>query len=86
MTFQGAIVKEQGVTFGIVITKEHVLNNQLEANRMINDFQLVMGVNPVVLMVQDIHGVPRYYGRDDIVRFLASIDFRRIPWKQYSIG
>jgi hypothetical protein len=41
---------------------------------------------PIVLMEQDGRGVPTYYGRPDIVRFLASIDFRRLPWKQWILN
>src|SRR5439155_26785355 len=38
MTFQGALITEQGITFGIVIVQSHVLNNQMEANRLISAF------------------------------------------------
>lgn len=39
----------------------------------------------MVLMAQDYSGRPKYYGRDDIVRFLASILMEAIPWKEYTI-
>jgi hypothetical protein len=84
MTFEGAVVQEQGITFGIVIVKESAIRNSGTARDLIPQFQMVLGVAPVVLMAQDSRGVPEYYGRKDIVRFLANIDFRRIPWKRYS--
>lgn len=84
MTFEGAIVKEQGVTFGIAIVKESAIRNSNTADDLIPQFQVMLGVAPVVLMAQDSRGTPRYYGRKDIVQFLANIDFRRIPWKRYS--
>ena len=34
MKFQGALVKEQGVTFGIIVVKPHVLNSPSEADSM----------------------------------------------------
>lgn len=34
MTFQGALIKEQNVTFGIVIVKPRVLDNPSEAATM----------------------------------------------------
>jgi len=83
MTFDGAIIREQGVTFGIAVVKSHVLNTT-EVNESILTFQRILGVAPVVLMAQDSRGVPTYYGRKDIVNFLASIDMSRIPWKTYT--
>ena len=34
MRFQGALLKEQGVTFGIIMVKPHVLHNNAEAETM----------------------------------------------------
>jgi hypothetical protein len=47
MTFEGAIVKEQGVTFGIVIVKPHVLQNHATADEMIASCQQALQVAPV---------------------------------------
>ena len=86
MTFEGAIIREQNVTFGIVVVKSHVLNSHTQANGLIFSFQGAMRVAPVVLMAQDSRGIPTYYGRQDIVAFLARIDARRIPWKRYALA
>jgi hypothetical protein len=83
MTFQGAIVKEQGVTFAIVIVKKSVIDNHAEAGRAIISFQPYFPGLPVVLMAQDHRGVPTYYGRNDIAKFLASVPLQAIPWKEY---
>lgn len=78
--FQGAMVKEQGVTFAVVIVKQHVLNNHSEAKRLISGFQhRVFGTIPIVLMAQDARGVPSYYGRQDIARFLSRVPLEAIP-------
>jgi hypothetical protein len=84
MTFDGAIVKEQDVTFGIAVVKAHVLDNHIDANELIATYQRILGVAPVVLMAQDSSCIPTYYGRKDIVAFLANIDMERIPWKTYT--
>jgi len=87
MQFEGAVIKEQGVTFAIVIVKPHVLNNQTEAENLIVSFQrqAFAGI-PVVLMAQNGSGTPQYYGRRDIVNFLAHVPMAAIPWKRYSLN
>lgn len=87
MQFQGAVIKEQGVTFAVVIVKPHVLNDHAEANRLIGSFQQsVFGSMPVVLMAQNSRGVPTYYGRRDIANFLSQVPLHTIPWKEYTVG
>jgi hypothetical protein len=39
-----------------------------------------------VLMAQDSHGRPTYYGRKDIARFMSGVPTHVIPWKGYSIN
>jgi hypothetical protein len=85
MTFQGAVVREQGVTFAVVIVQQHVVSNSTEASRVIAAFQPVFPGLPVVLMAQDYQGVPSYFGRQDIARFLASVPVDAIPWKDYTV-
>ena len=47
MRFQGAVIKEQGVSFAIVIVKRHVVSNRVEANRAIAEFQPAFSGLPV---------------------------------------
>jgi hypothetical protein len=86
MQFQGALIKEQGVSFAVVVVKPHIINNSLEANRMQNSFKGVFGNVPIVLMAQNSRGVPTYYGRTDIVKFLSRIHISQIPWKKYTLS
>ncbi len=74
LRFQGALIKEQGITFGIVVTRIDIINNRKVANELIDTCQeqFFLGC-PVVLMAQDGRGVPRYYGRQDITKFLSDI-------------
>jgi hypothetical protein len=86
VTFQGSKIKERGVTFAIVKVQEKALLDEAEPDRMITAFQEAMfGRIPVVLMAQDPEGIPTYYGRADIVRFLAGTNVARIPWMEYTI-
>lgn len=85
MKVDGAIIKEQGVTFSIIIVKPHVLNNNSEANSFRNAMSCAFP-SPIILMAQDSHGTPTYQGRSDIVKFLAKINSARIPWKTYTIN
>lgn len=85
MTFEGAHLKEQGVEFAIVIVKPHVLNSP-DRESLRSSFKTVFGNIPIILMCQNYKGIPTYHGKTDIVKFLANIDFRRIPWKKYTIN
>ena len=80
---QGAIIKEQGQTFAVVIVKRHVVENRTEASRAIEAFIPTFGV-PVVLMAQDGRGIPTYYGRLDISKFMSNVPLHAIPWREYT--
>ena len=86
MTLEGAVVREQGVTFAIVIVRSHVLGNESMAREAAVGFSRLFPSLPIVLMAQDSRGTPTYWGRPDIVRFLANISVSRIPWKRYSFA
>ncbi len=86
MKIQGAIVKEQGVTFAIVVVKMHVIQNRLEANETLRSLKTVFPNAEVVLMAQDVTGLPKYHGRKDIVKFLARVPLNAIPWKEYTVA
>jgi hypothetical protein len=86
MKFQGALVKEQGVHFAIVIVKRHILSSPSEREKTRRGFARVFRGVPVVLMAQDEQGVPTYSGRRDIVQFLARTRLRAIPWKEFTLN
>lgn len=86
MTLQGAVIREQGQTFAVVIVKRSVLQNRSEADQVIRGFMPVFGNVPVVLMAQDAWGKPEYYGRQDIARFLANVPLAAIPWREYRVS
>ncbi len=53
MQFQGAVIEEQGVTFGILIVKRHVLNSAAERDAVQVQASRLFGGIPTVLMAQD---------------------------------
>ncbi len=86
MQIEGAVIREQGVTFAVVIVKKHVVDNSFEAREAIEAFQPVFPGLPVVLMAQDARGVPTYFGRPDIARFMSGVRLSAVPWKRYTIA
>ncbi len=85
MQVDGAIIREQGVTFSIIVVKQHVLQDISACE----DFRFSMQSafpSPIILMAQDSRGVPTYQGHSDIVRFLSNLHPSRIPWKRYNVN
>lgn len=86
MRFQGAKIKEQGVVFGIIVVKPHVLHD-INCAEDIREFGTrVFGAVPIVLMAQNSRGIPTYSGRRDIVNFLSHVPIRAIPWQEYTVS
>lgn len=85
MQITGAVIKEQGVTFAVVVVRPHIINNPVEANAVSAGWAPVFGM-PIVLMAQDYSGRPTYYGRRDIADFMSNVPLRNIPWKTYNIN
>lgn len=85
MHFDGAVIKEQGVTFGIVIVKSSVLDSPTRTDEMMEFGVRAFGPMPIILMAQDLRGRPTYKGRTDIVKFLANVNPARIPFRRYTI-
>jgi hypothetical protein len=85
MRVQGAVIREQGLTFAVVIVKPHAVQTPAAAEEAIRAFTPIFGV-PVVLMAQDSRGTPTYRGRPDIARFMASVPLQAVQWKEYTIN
>lgn len=86
MKFEGALIREQGVEFAIVIVKPHILNNSSKAQDAIISFQPIFPNVPIILMAQDSRGTPNYYGRRDIVNFMANVPVHSIPWQEFTVS
>ena len=85
MQIEGAVIREQGLTFAVVVVKREVLHEQNRAQDAVRNFMPAFPGMPVVLMAQDHQGVPTYYGRQDISRFMASVPLRAVPWRRYDL-
>jgi len=86
MHFQGAVIREQGQTFAVVVVQRNVIDDRSAAAEAIASFCPVFPGMPVVLMAQDGRGRPTYYGRPDISRFLAGVPMEAIPWREYTLN
>ena len=80
MQFDGAKIREQGVTFAIAVVKPYVLTSPSK-EQVRASFIPFFGNIPIILMAQNSRGIPTYDGRPDIVRFLAKVHPASIPWK-----
>jgi len=81
---EGVVLKEQGVTFAVVIVKKHIVDDPGQAREAIRNFMPFFPRLPIILMGQDSRGVATYYGRSDIAKFLANQPLSAIPWKKYT--
>lgn len=86
MQFNGALIKEQGVSFAIVVVKPSVLEISTRTEETRQGFSSYFPGVPIVLMAQNNSGTPTFSGRRDIVKFLANINPSRIPFKRYSVN
>ncbi len=87
MKIDGAIIKEQGIVFGVILVKKSAMINQSVADKTREAFQkalLEFSAIPLVLASQDSRGRFEYQGRTDLVNFLASISPSRVPWRTYT--
>jgi hypothetical protein len=86
VNFDGAVIREQGVTFGVMVVRQHALNDLSRRDSLVAEASRVFGGIPTVLMAQDASGGARYYGRRDIVDFMANVPLSAVPWKRYRLA
>lgn len=85
MQLEGAVIREQGQNFAIVVVKPYVLNSA-ERDSVSQEFSKYFPGMPIILMAQNSKGIPTYYGRKDIVAFLAKLHVSQIQWKRYTFN
>ena len=85
MKFQGAVVNAQGATFAIIVVKPATLQSPELRQQAVSRYNEIFPGVPIVLMAQDIRGRARWYGRSDLVSYLAKLKLHQIPWKQYTL-
>ena len=82
MEITAALIREQGVEFAVVLVRQHVSSSGLR-DATARGFASLFPGRPIVLCSQDSRGMPTYYGRPDLVKFLANVAIQRLPWKKY---
>ncbi len=84
MQVEGALIREQGQEFAVIVVKQHIVTSPTEANQAIASLEPTFD-RPVVLMAQDKNGRTKWFGRKDIVRFMSRVSVRQIPWQKFTI-
>jgi hypothetical protein len=82
MTITAALVKEQGVTFAVVLVKDHVLNSQATSSQMIQAASHALGCSLIVLMGERSRKLQG--NRRDVVNFVSRLHPSQLPWKKWS--
>jgi hypothetical protein len=85
MQFDGAVINEQGVTFAIANVQSSVLSSPTQRDKTLLSFSAVFDGLPTILMAQDSSGRPTYYGRPDLVRFMAGVPLQAVRWQRYTV-
>ena len=74
MSFDGALIKEQGVTFAIAVVKPSVLTSPNKES-IRQTFSHYFGFVPTVLMAQNSKGIPTYDGRRNFSLIFIHLEF-----------
>ncbi|MEQ9319787.1 MAG: hypothetical protein RIF41_11560 [Polyangiaceae bacterium] len=83
MSFDAAVVREQGVSFAVIVVRSGVVGVPSRREEVAAGFRTKFPDLPIILMSQDSRGRPTFWGRTDIVRFLSRIAVHRLPWRRY---
>ncbi|MFP4549638.1 MAG: hypothetical protein ACLFNT_02445 [Spirochaetales bacterium] len=84
LTFRGALIREQSITFAVVEVEPDVLargDKAIKAER--SRYQPVFKDVPIILAARGPDRRAHYAGRPDVVRYLLSCEWQRIPWRKY---
>ncbi|MDD3270431.1 MAG: hypothetical protein PHX14_14015 [Syntrophomonadaceae bacterium] len=86
MNFDAAVITEKGVTFAVIIVRPEVFKHDFTINEARQAFAKYFPPGmPIVLMAQEHATIPTYQGRADLVKFLKTVDYMILPWKQYTV-
>jgi hypothetical protein len=76
-----ALIREQGVEFGVVCVRDDVIDNNQERDKQMR-FWTGLLRRPVALLGANQR---RSFGRDDIVGWLGRVDAARLPWRKFNL-
>lgn len=74
MRFEGTVIEEEGLEFGILVVQESTIRVPSQAAEMETFGVRVFGDIPIILMARSSQGAPVYHGRQDLVDFLSKKD------------
>jgi hypothetical protein len=83
MTIYASLIREQEVTFAVVIVPGYAMQTDGDAERARGAYQRFFPDVPLILAAENSNGEFRFQGRADIVKYLVSIRSSQIPWRQY---
>jgi hypothetical protein len=75
-----ALIREQGVEFGVVCVRDDIIDNHHERDEQLR-FWTGLLQRPVALLGAQRH---RSFGRRDIVGWLGNINVARLPWRKFT--
>lgn len=81
-TWQVALVREQGVEFGIILVRDSVVDSPSERDDLCRFWTVQLG-RPVALLGERHF---RSYGRKDIVAWLENVHPAQLPWRQMTLA
>lgn len=81
-TWQVALIREQGVEFGVVVVQDNVIDNPSQRENLLRFWTAQLG-RPIALLGAQRH---RSYGRREIVNWLASVHPSQLPWRQITMA
>ena len=84
MQVDAALIRERGVEFAVVIVKSTALRGS-SREAVARQLSRFWGDVPVVLMAQDGQGVPTYFGRSDLVKFIRNVPLASMPWRRWTV-
>jgi len=83
MKFTAAITRERNVTFTVLLVKGGIINSSnRESVRSSAPANLP---RPIILAEQKSSGKMLYHGKADITRFLSTVPYHALPWKDYTV-
>ncbi|EGO63444.1 hypothetical protein [Acetonema longum] len=85
MKFQAAVVNVHDITYAIVSVKEYVIDSKFTASRVIKVFEPLFPGLPIILVSINFHGLPAYFGNEDVLKVAMNVPVQDIPWQEYTV-
>jgi len=84
LTVDGAIIREQGLVFDVIVVNQNALNDVANRDDFVGHASPALGGISTILVAQGGRHI-RYYGRPDLVRFMRAVPPAAVPWKRFRL-